>query len=194
VNAGTAAGELAKEREPLEIVVLDDKGGLFHGVTGERLDMITLNEEYDDLMKQPWVKFGTKLKLREFRELLDYLPRSSSVGVISANSFQQELFTESGAGTLIRRGHKLYKHGSTDTVGAHRIRQIVPDRDPDVVAGLARVTGVLAALVKTPYTLYGDEPTECIAIVTHPPGETPVTTKPLPSRQAVSRGRAQDRV
>jgi acetylglutamate synthase len=65
VNADTtAAGELAKEREPLKIVVLNDKGGLFHCVTGERLDVINLGEEYDDLMKQPWVRFGTNLKLR----------------------------------------------------------------------------------------------------------------------------------
>jgi N-acetyl-gamma-glutamyl-phosphate reductase/acetylglutamate kinase len=91
VNADTAAGELAKEREPLKIVVLDDKGGLFHGVTGERLDVVHLDEEYDDRMKQPWLRFGTKLKLR------GSCSRSSSVAVISANSFQQELFTDSGA-------------------------------------------------------------------------------------------------
>ncbi len=24
-------------------------------------------QEYDELMKQPWVKYGTKLKLREFK-------------------------------------------------------------------------------------------------------------------------------
>jgi N-acetyl-gamma-glutamyl-phosphate reductase/acetylglutamate kinase len=34
-----------------------------------------------------------------------------------------------------------------------------------------------ADLVKTPCTLHGDEPTECIAIVTHPPGETLIMTK-----------------
>jgi N-acetyl-gamma-glutamyl-phosphate reductase/acetylglutamate kinase len=45
-----------------------------------------------------------------------------------------------------------------------------------------------ADLVKTPCTLYGDEPTECTAIVTHPPGEAPVMTKLLPSRQAVLAG------
>lgn len=44
VNADIAAGELAKELEPLKIVFLNDKGGLFHGVTGERLDTINLDE------------------------------------------------------------------------------------------------------------------------------------------------------
>jgi N-acetyl-gamma-glutamyl-phosphate reductase/acetylglutamate kinase len=44
VNADVAAGELAKELEPMKIVFLNDKGGLFHGVTGEKLDVINLDE------------------------------------------------------------------------------------------------------------------------------------------------------
>ena len=44
VNADIAAGELAKELEPLKIVFLNEKGGLFHGVTGEKLDIINLDE------------------------------------------------------------------------------------------------------------------------------------------------------
>ena len=68
------------------------------------------SQEYDGLMKQSWVKYGTKLKIREIKELLDHLPRSSSVAIISVDSLQKELFTDSGAGTLIRRGYKLFKH------------------------------------------------------------------------------------
>jgi len=44
VNADIAAGELAKELEPMKIVFLNDKGGIFHGVTGEKLDVINLDE------------------------------------------------------------------------------------------------------------------------------------------------------
>ncbi len=44
VNADIAAGELAKELEPLKIVFLNDKGGMFHGITGEKLDVINLDE------------------------------------------------------------------------------------------------------------------------------------------------------
>ena len=133
-------------------------------------------------MKESWVKYGTKLKLREFKELLDHLPRSSSVAVISASSLQKELFTDSGAGTLIRRGYKLFKHDSIDKVGADRFRQVVHDRDPEVLAGLQSVTGVLNSLNKTPYTLYGDEPLDVLAVVSHPEGEIPIMTKMLSSR------------
>lgn len=48
-------------------------------------DVINLDEEYQDLLKEPWVKYGTKLKLKEIRELLMHLPRSSSVSIISGS-------------------------------------------------------------------------------------------------------------
>ena len=67
-------------------------------------------------MKEPWVKYGTKLKLRGFKELFDHLPRSPSVAVISVASLQKELLTDSGAGTLICRGYKLLKHSSIESV------------------------------------------------------------------------------
>lgn len=47
VNADVAAGEIAKELEPLKIVYLNDKGGLFHGITGQKLDVINLDEVCD---------------------------------------------------------------------------------------------------------------------------------------------------
>ncbi|PVG03898.1 putative ARG6-n-acetyl-gamma-glutamyl-phosphate reductase [Serendipita vermifera] len=185
VNADVAAGELAKELEPLKIVYLNEQGGLFHGITGEKLDVINLDEEYNSLMKEPWVKYGTKLKLREIKELLDHLPRTSSVAIIRADSLQKELFTDSGAGTLIRRGYKLFKNSSIEAVGPDRIRQVIHDRDPEVLAGTQSVSGVLSDLKKTPYTIYGDEPFDVVAIVSHPPDEVPVMTKLLPSRNGI---------
>ncbi|EIW56095.1 acetylglutamate kinase ARG6 [Trametes versicolor FP-101664 SS1] len=188
VNADIAAGELAKELEPMKIVFLNDKGGMFHGITGEKLDVINLDQEYDDLLKQSWVKYGTKLKLREFKELLDHLPRTSSVAVISVDALQRELFTDSGAGTLIRRGYKLFRHKTIDSVGADRLRQVIHDRDPDILSGEESVTGVLNSLKDTPYTIYGDEPLDVVAIVAHPEGEVPILTKLLASRNGVMNG------
>jgi N-acetyl-gamma-glutamyl-phosphate reductase/acetylglutamate kinase len=136
-------------------------------------------------MKEPWVKYGTKLKLREFKELLDHLPRLSSVAVISASSLQKELFTDSGAGTLIRRGYKLFKHDNIGEIGVDRFCQVVHDRDPEVLAGFQSVTDVLSDLEKTPYSVYGDESLDVVAIVSHPEGEVPVMTKMLSSRGGV---------
>lgn len=112
VNADVAAGELARVFEPLKIVYLNEKGGIINGETKEKVSMINLDEEYDLLMQQSWVKYGTKLKIKEIKELLDYLPRSSSVAIINVQDLQKELFTDSGAGTMIRRGYKLSKVSS----------------------------------------------------------------------------------
>ncbi|ORX39130.1 hypothetical protein BD324DRAFT_576956 [Kockovaella imperatae] len=185
VNADVAAGELARVLEPMKIVYLNEKGGLFHGVTGKKLSTINLDEEYDSLMKESWVKFGTKLKLREIKELLDTLPRSSSVAIISTDMLQKELFTDAGAGTLIRRGYKLYKQDATDAVGSTQLRQVFQERDPDVISGKKSVAEIFGDFKATPHTIYGDEPLDVVAVVSHPPGETPVMTKFLPSRPGI---------
>jgi len=105
--------------------------------------------------------------------------------VISASALQKELFTDSGAGTLIRRGYKLFKHNSIDSIGADRFRQVIHDRDPEVLAGFQSVTGVLNELKNIPYTIYCDEPLDVLAVVSHPEGEVPVMTKLLPSRSGM---------
>lgn len=169
----------------MKIVYLNEKGGLFHGVTGKKISTINLDEEYDGLMKESWVKFGTKLKIREIKELLDTLPRTSSVAIISTDMLQKELFTDEGAGTLIRRGHKLYKQDAQDAIGSSQLRQVFSERDPEVVSGRKSAAEIFSELKNTPSTIYGDEPFDVVAVVSHPQGETPVMTKFLPSRHGI---------
>ncbi|KAF8934339.1 hypothetical protein BGZ52_004929 [Haplosporangium bisporale] len=167
VNADVAAGELARVLEPLKIVYLNEKNGLYNGDTGKKIDVINLDEEYADLLKQPWVKYGTKLKIKEIKELLDHLPRSSSVAIISAGHLHKELFTDSGAGTLIRRGFKLFHHNSLEHLDKDRIRKIMEKEDPEVKTGLVSVSSYLHQLEnsKQGFKAYGDEPYEVLAVV-----------------------------
>ncbi|RUO95294.1 Aspartate/glutamate/uridylate kinase [Jimgerdemannia flammicorona] len=44
VNADVAAAELAMVLEPLKIVFLNEKNGLYHGETGKKIDIINLEE------------------------------------------------------------------------------------------------------------------------------------------------------
>ena len=44
INANVAAGKLAKELKPIKIVFINEKGGLYHGVTGEKLDIMNLDK------------------------------------------------------------------------------------------------------------------------------------------------------
>ncbi|CED84752.1 acetylglutamate kinase arg6 [Phaffia rhodozyma] len=185
VNADVAAGELAKILEPMKVLYINEKGGLFHGVTGDKISVINLDEEYDALMKESWVRYGTKLKLREIKDLLDYLPRSSSVAIISADNIQKELFTDSGAGTMIRRGYKLYKSSSIETVGTDKLRNVFAQLDPEVLSGRTSVAQEFSQLKDTPYTVYGDETFDVVAVVSHPEGEVPVMTKFLATRNGV---------
>jgi len=175
VNADVAAGELARVVEPLKIVFLNEKGGMYHGVTGEKIDAINLDEEYEALMKEPWVKYGTKLKIQEFKDLLDHLPRSSSVAVIRADMLQKELFTDSGAGTLVRRGYKLFKYDTIDRVGSDNFRRALA-MDPEIASGKSTVASYLGDLRRKSFQIYGDEPLEVIAVVVDGPAGQPSST------------------
>jgi N-acetyl-gamma-glutamyl-phosphate reductase/acetylglutamate kinase len=46
INADVAAGELARVLEPLKIIYLNESGGLFHGETGKKMDVINLDEVF----------------------------------------------------------------------------------------------------------------------------------------------------
>lgn len=165
VNADVAAGELAREFEPLKIVYLNEKGGIINGETGEKVSVINLDEEFEDLMKQSWVKYGTKLKIKEIHDLLQHLPRSSSVAIIDVDDLQKELFTDSGAGTLIRRGYKLINRNSLSDFGNPDLLRSALLRDPEIKSGKLSVASYLKTLENSTFKSYGDEPLEVLAIV-----------------------------
>lgn len=184
VNADVAAGELARVFEPLKIVYLNEKGGIINGETKEKISIINLDEEYDDLMKQSWVKYGTKLKIKEIKELLDYLPRSSSVAIINVQDLQKELFTDSGAGTMIRRGYKLLKRTSlSEFPSTDSLRQVL-EKDKDIVAGKESVAGYLRELERNDFVTYADEPMDVFAVVLKSQGSVPQLNKFICTNQA----------
>lgn len=182
VNADVAAGELAREFEPLKIVYLNEKGGIINGNTGEKVSAINLDEEYDDLMKESWVKYGTKLKIKEIHDLLQHLPRSSSVAIIDVNDLQKELFTDSGAGTLIRRGYKLINRNSLEDFGNPDLLRAALLRDPEIKSGKLSVASYLKHLEAINFKSYGDAPLEVLAIVFEEEGKVPKLDKFLSSK------------
>lgn len=184
VNADVAAGELARIFEPLKIVYLNEKGGIINGETKEKVSMINLDEEYDDLMKQTWVKYGTKLKIKEIKELLDYLPRSSSVAIINVQDLQKELFTDSGAGTMIRRGYKLLKRSAlSEFDSSDSLRQVL-EKDNEFTSGKESIANYLKDLERHEFVSYTDEPMDAFAIVLKNNGSVPKLDKFICSEQA----------
>ncbi|KAJ3291043.1 hypothetical protein HK104_006362 [Borealophlyctis nickersoniae] len=171
VNADVAAGELARVLEPLKIVYLNEKGGLFHGVTKKKIDVVNLDEEYEDLMKESWVKYGTKLKIKEIHDLLMHLPRSSSVSIISAEHLHKELFTHSGAGTLIRRGHRITRQEDASKLDVDRLRTLLQNNDPEIRDGSSSVATYIQSLQGRPVKIYHDAAFDIFAVVALPEEE-----------------------
>ncbi|KAJ6260868.1 hypothetical protein Dda_3529 [Drechslerella dactyloides] len=170
VNADVVAGELARSLQPLKIVFLSEKGGLVNGETHEKISTINLDEEYEELSRQWWFRYGTRLKVNEIKDLLEDLPRTSSVAIIAVEDLQRELFTDTGAGTLIRRGNKLTAKTSLSEFqdigklneALQRDRAFAAAESPKAV-----VDQFLQKLESTPFKAYADEPLNALAIV-HP--------------------------
>ena len=165
VNADVAAGELARALQPLKIVYLSEKGGLFNGDTKEKISAINLDEEYDHLMTLWWVRHGTRLKIKEMKELLTDLPRTSSVAIIHPADLQKELFTDSGAGTLIRRGNKVHTATSIGEFSDLNALKEVLIRDRESLDAAATVDRYVDWLRGREFKAYFDEPMEALAIV-----------------------------
>jgi len=175
VNADSAAAELARAMEPLKVVYLSEKGGLFDG-DGEKISHINLDEEFDHLMAQPWCKYGTRLKIREIKELLDTLPRSSSVAIIHPSEMQKELFTDSGAGTMIRRGDKIQVVNSvSEFEDISKIKETLI-RDREGLDAEATVDRFIDQLKENPFTAYYDDALQCLAVVMPPTETRPIAT------------------
>ncbi|KAE8450263.1 Protein arg-6, mitochondrial [Mollisiaceae sp. DMI_Dod_QoI] len=172
VNADVAAGELARELQPLKIVYLSEKGGLFNADTNEKISAINLDEEYEHLMSQWWCRYGTRLKIKETKQLLDGLPRTSSVAIIHPADLQKELFTDTGAGTLIRRGNKLATASAIsqfDDLG--KLKDVLV-RDREGLDARATVDRYVDGLKNREFKAYFDEPMDALAIVLPPTSET----------------------
>ncbi|KAB8336978.1 hypothetical protein FH972_021282 [Carpinus fangiana] len=168
VNADVAAGELARALQPLKIVYLSEKGGLFNGDTNEKISAINLDEEYDHLMTQWWVRHGTRLKIKEMKQLLDDLPKSSSVAIIHPAHLEKELFTDTGAGTLIRRGNKLSTASSLQEFDDLQKLKNVLIRDREGMDATAVVERYVQTLQGRSFRAYFDDQMEALGIVLPP--------------------------
>jgi acetylglutamate kinase len=124
INADHAASELVQALQPYKIVFLTGTGGLLDA-QGAVIDSINLSTEYDQLLAQPWVHGGMRLKLEQVKQLLDALPPSSSVSITRPAELAKELFTHKGSGTLVRRGERVLCAHSWSELDLPRLRALV---------------------------------------------------------------------
>lgn len=172
VNADVVAGALARALEPLKIVYLSEKGGLFNGETGKLISTINLDEEYDTLMQQSWVKYGTKLKIVEVKKLLDDLPKTSSVAIIHPQYLEKELFTHTGGGTLIRKGESIQTVTKfEDFEDITTLREALL-RDRESMDSGEVIDRYLNNLKSRPFEAFFDDSMGAVAIVYPPSGDS----------------------
>ena len=124
VNADWAANELVKTLQPYKIIFLTGTGGLLDG-DGQVIDSINLSTEYAELMSQPWLHSGMKVKIQQIHDLLMQLPPSSSVSITRPDQLAKELFTHRGSGTLVRRGEQVRKVTSWKKLDLKRLKTLV---------------------------------------------------------------------
>lgn len=124
INADWAANELVKTLQPYKIIFLTGTGGLLDR-DGELIDSINLSTEYAELMRQPWLHSGMKLKIEQIHDLLMQLPPSSSVSITRPEELAKELFTHRGSGTLVRRGEAVRCFTTWEQVDQAKLRGLL---------------------------------------------------------------------
>ncbi|QOY63637.1 acetylglutamate kinase [Lysobacter sp. H21R4] len=124
VNADFAASELVQVLQPYKIVFLTGTGGLLDD-QGRIIDSINLSTEYTDLMNQPWINGGMRVKIQQVKDLLDKLPPSSSVSITQPSELAKELFTHKGSGTLVRRGERVLQADRWEALDLPRLRTLI---------------------------------------------------------------------
>ncbi|MFC0677849.1 acetylglutamate kinase [Lysobacter korlensis] len=124
VNADWAANELIKTLQPYKIVFLTGTGGLLDG-DGQLIDSINLSTEYSELIAQPWLHSGMRVKIEQIHDLLMSLPPSSSVSITRPAELAKELFTHKGSGTLVRRGERVLRAQRWDELDLPRLRELI---------------------------------------------------------------------
>lgn len=113
VNADIAARELVWAIRPHKIIFITASGGLLDR-NGRVISAVSLNNDYESLMHEPWVHSGMRLKLQQIHEMLRRLDEIASVSITSADQLARELFTYRGAGTLVRKGEGIRIHEHPD--------------------------------------------------------------------------------
>ncbi|MBY6204358.1 acetylglutamate kinase [Halomonas denitrificans] len=106
INADIATRELVWALKPYKIIFLTPTGGLLD--EDQRvISAISLTNDFESLIRQDWVHSGMQLKLQQIRDMLEPLSPSASVSITSAGKLTRELFTHTGAGTLVRKGEAI---------------------------------------------------------------------------------------
>jgi acetylglutamate kinase len=115
---------LAQALETRKVVFLSRRAGLEPASGGRHLDVVNLATDYDRLMSNGGFSRGQATLLRQTKGLLEQVPQRMSATVVNPLHLLRELFTVTGAGTLIRRGSRIDSYTSWDGLDQVRARTL----------------------------------------------------------------------
>jgi len=124
INADIATRELVWKLRPHKVIFLSPTGGLLDR-QDRIISAVSLTNDYEALMQQPWLHSGMRLKLQQINEMLQRLPDDTSVSITSAAHLTRELFTYRGAGTLVRKGEAINVFENPDAETLATVRNLV---------------------------------------------------------------------
>jgi hypothetical protein len=116
-------GALASSLETRKMVFLSRGAGL-----GPRnqppMSVVNLGVDYDTIVNGNTLSRRQITLVRQVKQLLDQVPHRMSVAVVNPLQLLRELFTVSGAGTLIRRGSRIDSRAGYADVDQMRVRTL----------------------------------------------------------------------
>ena len=124
INADIAVNALVNSIQPFKVIFLTGTGGLLNDQS-EVISAIQLTTDYERIINADWVHSGMSVKMQQIKQLLDGLPDTASVSITSAKNLTRELFTHTGAGTLIRKGELLTASQSLDDAGLEQLARLI---------------------------------------------------------------------
>lgn len=120
----TATLALARRLRPRKIILLSESGGIRRD-DGSLVDYVNLQSDRARLVEQGHLAPRSLAELEAIERLLGGLPPRAFVQVASPGSLLRELFTQKGAGTLLKRGRALSVHQGLAGVSRDRIRSLI---------------------------------------------------------------------
>ncbi|HVX96087.1 MAG TPA: hypothetical protein VHK47_14345 [Polyangia bacterium] len=114
---------MAQALETRKVVFLSRRSGL-EPASGGHLNVVNLATDYERLLSTGGFSRGQATLLRQVKQLLELVPQRMTATVVNPLQLLRELFTVSGAGTLIRRGSRIESHMSWDALDQVRARSL----------------------------------------------------------------------
>jgi acetylglutamate kinase len=116
--------DLVTGLETRKVVFLSTSAGL-ERVGAPPISVVNLATDYERLLAANVLTRQHGSLLRHGKHLLDQTPHRMTATVVNPLQLLRELFTVSGAGTLIRKGSKVEKHDGLATLDRARLQALI---------------------------------------------------------------------